>query len=211
VSAACAYLGRLPAYLQQLEMESNGKHVDLAGRRVTCQTAPVIWGQPGTNGQHAFYQALHQGTKLVPAELIGFWQPVEPLGRHHDLLMANMLAPAEALALGRHEDSLAEAGSPAEQIPHRVCEGNHPTTAILLDRLTPENLGKLIAPYEHRVFIEGTIWGIDSFDQWGVELGKILAYNIEPELETGEAPDLSHDSSTTALIRRYRTKLVRAN
>jgi len=174
MSAACAYLGRLPAYLQQLELESNGKHVDLAGRRVTCQTAPVIWGQPGTNGQHAFYQALHQGTKLVLAELIGFWQPVEPLGRHHDLLMANMFAPAEALAFGRHEDSLAEAGSPAEQIPHRVCEGNHPTTAILLDGLTPENSASRSLSSStglHR----GRHLGDRLLRPVGVELGKILA------------------------------------
>ena len=153
---------------------------------------------------------MHQGTKLVPAELIGFWQPVEPLGRHHDLLMANMFAPAEALAFGRHEDSLGEAGSPAEQIPHRVCEGNHPTTAILLDGLTPENLGKLIALYEHRVFIEGSICGIDPFDQWGWSWARSWRQH-RAGTETGEAPDLSHDSSTTALIRRYRTKQGRAN
>ena len=205
------YLARLPAYLQQLEMESNGKHVDLAGRRVDCQTAPVIWGQPGTNGQHAFYQALHQGTKLVPAELIGFWEPVQPLGHHHDLLMSNMFAQAEALAFGRDEAALADAGSPPAQIPHRVCEGNRPTTTIVLDRLSPENLGKLIALYEHRVFTEGVIWGIDSFDQWGVELGKILATNIEPEIQAGQPPELNHDSSTNSLIRRYRAKRGQAS
>ncbi len=204
------YLARLPAYLQQLEMESNGKHVDLAGNRVDRQTAPIVWGQSGTNGQHAFYQLLHQGTKLVPAELIGFWQPVAALGHHHDLLMSNMFAQAEALAFGRDETALAAAGSPAEQIPHRVCEGNRPSTCILLERLTPGNLGKLIALYEHRVFTEGTIWGIDSFDQWGVELGKILANTIEPEVQTDQVPDLGHDSSTDALIRHYRTHHGRA-
>ncbi len=200
------YLWRLPAYLQQLEMESNGKHVGLTGHQVDCQTAPIIWGQSGTNGQHAFYQLLHQGTKLVPAELIGFTEPVEGLGHHHDVLMSNMFAQAEALAFGRDEATLAAAGSPPKQIPHRVCVGNHPTTTILADRLTPENLGKIVALYEHRVFTEGTIWGIDSFDQWGVELGKVLADRIEPELEADGAPDLSHDSSTNALIRRYRAK-----
>ena len=204
------YLAKLPAYLQQLEMESNGKHVDLAGHTVACQTAPIIWGQSGTNGQHAFYQLLHQGTRLVPAELIGFWQPVEALEHHHDLLMSNMFAQAEALAFGRDAAALAETGSPPDQIPHRVCEGNRPTTCIVLQRLTPENLGKLIALYEHRVFTEGTIWGIDSFDQWGVELGKLLANNIEPEVQTEPPPDLGHDSSTNALIRRYRTERGRA-
>ncbi|MGH9291958.1 MAG: glucose-6-phosphate isomerase [Acidimicrobiales bacterium] len=204
------YLDRLPAYLQQLEMESNGKHVDLAGRPVDVQTAPVIWGQPGTNGPHAFYQALHQGTRLVPAELIGFWQPVEPLGHHHDLLMSNLFAQAEALAFGRDEATLAEAGCPPEQIPHRVCEGNRPTTTIVFDRLSPEALGKLIAVYEHRVFTEGTVWGIDSFDQWGVELGKLLASRIEPEVQADSSPQLDHDSSTNALINRYRAERGRA-
>jgi glucose-6-phosphate isomerase len=205
------YLARLPAYLQQLEMESNGKHVDLAGRRVHWQTAPIIWGQPGTNGQHAFYQALHQGTKLVPAELIGFWEPVEDLGDHHDLLMANMFAQAEGLAFGRGEEALRKAGSPPAQIPHRVTEGNRPTTLIVAERLTPANLGKLIALYEHRVFTEGVIWGIDSFDQWGVELGKILAKTIEGELMSDAAPSLDHDSSTAALIRRHRAARARAS
>ena len=198
------YLAQFPAYLQQLEMESNGKHVDLAGARVECQTAPVVWGQPGTNGQHAFYQALHQGTKLVPCEMIGFWQPVEDLGEHHDLLTANLFAQAEALAFGRDERQLAAAGSPPAQIPHRVCEGNRPTTMIMLERLTPAAVGALVALYEHRVFTEGVIWGIDSFDQWGVELGKILAKTIEGELLQQDAPALAHDSSTSALIRRYR-------
>ncbi len=198
------YLAAFPAYLQQLEMESNGKHVDLAGRRVGCDTAPVVWGQPGTNGQHAFYQALHQGTRLVPCEMIGFVHPVEELGDHHDVLMANLFAQAEALAFGRDAGALAAAGVPAAQIPHRVAEGNRPTTMILLERLTPRSLGTLVALYEHRVFTEGVIWGIDSFDQWGVELGKILAKTIEGELESPAAPELAHDSSTSALIRRYR-------
>ena len=198
------YLARLPAYLQQLEMESNGKRVDLDGRPVDWQTSPVVWGEPGTNGQHAFYQALHQGTKLVPAELIGFWNPVEDLGTHHDLLMANMFAQSEALAFGRDEAALERAGVAPAQIPYRVCPGNKPSTLILLDRLTPENLGKLIALYEHRVFTEGTVWGIDSFDQWGVEVGKILARTIESELQSDTPASLHHDSSTAALIRRYR-------
>ncbi len=204
------YLWRLPAYLQQLEMESNGKRVDMAGRPVDYPTAPIIWGQPGTNGQHAFYQLLHQGTRLVPADLIGFWNPVEARGQshdlehHHDLLMANMFAQAEALAFGLDGPSLARTGIPAWQVPHRVCPGNRPTTSILLDRLTPESLGKLIALYEHKVFTEGALWGIDSFDQWGVELGKILADDIEPELESGARAEPAHDSSTNVLIRRYR-------
>jgi glucose-6-phosphate isomerase len=198
------YLALLPAYLQQLEMESNGKQVTLAGQRVSWQTAPVVWGQPGTNGQHAFYQALHQGTKLVPAELIGFTQPVEELGNHHDLLMANLFAQAEALAFGRGEDALRRAGVPDDQIPHRVCEGNRPSTVILAGRLTPAAFGALIALYEHRVFTEGVIWGIDSFDQWGVELGKILAATIEGELQSPQPPTAAHDSSTATLIRRYR-------
>jgi glucose-6-phosphate isomerase len=205
-----AYLARLPAYLQQLEMESNGKHVDLTGRRVETQTGPIIWGQSGTNGQHAFYQLLHQGTRLVPVEFIGFTEPVEDLGRHHDLLMSNMFAQAEALAFGRDEAALAAAGTPPEEIAPRVCEGNRPTTSIVLDRLTPGTLGTLIGLYEHRVFTEGAVWGIDSFDQWGVELGKVLADTIEPELEAERAPELAHDSSTSALIRRYRAKRGRA-
>ncbi|MGH9129535.1 MAG: glucose-6-phosphate isomerase [Acidimicrobiales bacterium] len=196
------YLWRLPAYLQQLEMESNGKHVDLAGQPLRCPTGPVIWGASGTNGQHAFYQLLHQGTRLVPVELIGFLRPVEELGHHHDELMANMFAQAEGLAFGRTQEELAAAGAPAWQVPYRVCEGNRPTTTILAHRLTPGSLGALIALYEHKVFTQGAIWGIDSFDQWGVELGKILAERIAPELE-GEGEG-DHDSSTTSLIRRYR-------
>ncbi|MGH9071376.1 MAG: glucose-6-phosphate isomerase [Acidimicrobiales bacterium] len=198
------YLARLPAYLQQLEMESNGKHVDSEGRPLGCDTGPVIWGAAGTNGQHAFYQLLHQGTRLVPVEFIGFFRPVEALGNHHDTLMANMFAQAEGLAFGRSAAELAEAGVPEWQVPYRVCEGNRPTTSILLDQLTPESLGKLIALYEHKVFTQGAIWGIDSFDQWGVELGKILADKIAPELQSPTG-DLRHDSSTNALIRAYRS------
>jgi glucose-6-phosphate isomerase len=200
------YLWRFSAYLQQLEMESNGKHVDLMGRRVNYQTAPIIWGQPGTNGQHAFYQLIHQGTKLIPCDFIGFCEPLNPVGRHHDLLMANMLAQSEALAFGRSEEELRADGVPAWQVPFRVCEGNRPTTTILIDRLTPESLGKLVALYEHKAFTEGTIWAIDSFDQWGVELGKILADKIIPELESAAEPALDHDSSTNALISRYRQR-----
>lgn len=195
------YLWRLPAYLQQLEMESNGKHVDLQGRPVGCPTGPVIWGAAGTNGQHAFYQLLHQGTRLVPVELIGFVHPVEALGDHHDQLMANMFAQAEGLAFGRNEAELAAAGVAEWQIPHRTCEGNRPTTTILAERLTPRSLGILIALYEHKVFTQGAVWEIDSFDQWGVELGKILADAIAGELRAGA---LCHDSSTNALIERYR-------
>jgi glucose-6-phosphate isomerase len=198
------YLWRLPAYLQQLEMESNGKHCDLVGTPVDYQTAPIIWGQPGTNGQHAFYQLIHQGTRLIPCDFIGFCQALNPLGRHHDLLTANLLAQTEGLAFGRSAEELRKAGSPEWQIPYRVCEGNRPTTSILLDRLTPESLGKLIALYEHKTFTEGAIWRIDSFDQWGVELGKILADRIIAELESEAEPELSHDSSTNQLIRRYR-------
>jgi glucose-6-phosphate isomerase len=200
------YLWRFSAYLQQLEMESNGKHVDLMGRRVDYQTAPIIWGQPGTNGQHAFYQLIHQGTKLIPCDFIGFCEPLNPVGRHHDLLMANMLAQSEALAFGRSAEELRADGVPAWQVPFRVCEGNRPTTTILIDRLTPESLGKLVALYEHKAFTEGTIWAIDSFDQWGVELGKILADKIIPELESAPEPALDHDSSTNALISRYRQR-----
>jgi glucose-6-phosphate isomerase len=199
------YLEHLPAYLQQLEMESNGKHVTLTGQRVDYQTGQIIWGQPGTNGQHAFYQLLHQGTKLVPADLIGVVQPLSKLTDQHDLLLANVFAQAEALAFGRSEDELRQAGAPEEQIPHRVCEGNRPTTTVLLDQLSPRRLGSLIALYEHKVFTEGVIWGIDSFDQWGVELGKILATTIIEELTANEPPTLSHDSSTNELIRRYRS------
>jgi glucose-6-phosphate isomerase len=200
------YLAHLPAYLQQLEMESNGKHVTLSGQRVDYQTGQIIWGQPGTNGQHAFYQLLHQGTKLVPGEFIGIVAPMSPLHHHHDLLLANVFAQTEALAFGRSEQELRQSasGSAEEQIPHRVCEGNRPTTTLLLDRLTPRSLGTLIALYEHKVFTEGVIWDIDSFDQWGVELGKILADTVSDELTAEQAPTLRHDSSTNELIRRYR-------
>ena len=198
------YLGRLPAYLQQLDMESDGKHVDLEGRPVNYQTGPIIWGQPGTNGQHAFYQLIHQGTKLIPCDFIGFCQALNPLGPHHDLLMANFFAQTEALAFGKTAVEVAAEGVPAFQVPHRTFEGNRPTNTILADRLTPETLGKLIALYEHKVFVQGTIWDIDSFDQWGVELGKVLANRIIPELQSAGEPRLAHDSSTNTLIRRYR-------
>ncbi|HVU65879.1 MAG TPA: glucose-6-phosphate isomerase, partial [Ktedonobacteraceae bacterium] len=204
------YLNRLSAYFQQLDMESDGKHVDLEGRQVNYQTGPIIWGQPGTNGQHAFYQLIHQGTKLIPCDFIGFNQTLNPIGDHHDLLMANLFAQTEALAFGKTAEEVAADGVPAFQVPHRTFEGNHPTNTILLDRLTPEALGKLIALYEHKVFVQGTIWNINSFDQWGVELGKVLAQRIIPELESGAAPALKHDSSTNALIRRYRQARGRA-
>jgi glucose-6-phosphate isomerase len=204
------YLNRLSMYLQQLDMESDGKHVDLEGRRVDYQTGPIIWGQPGTNGQHAFYQLIHQGTKLIPCDFIGFCQTLNPLGAHHDLLMANLFAQTEALAFGKTAEEVAADGVPAFQVPHRTFEGNRPTNTILLDRLTPAALGKLIALYEHKVFVQGTIWHINSFDQWGVELGKVLAQRIIPELESSSAPDLKHDSSTNTLIRRYRQALGRA-
>jgi glucose-6-phosphate isomerase len=200
------YLERFTAYLQQLDMESDGKHVDLEGRHVEWQTGPIVWGQPGTNGQHAFYQLMHQGTKIVPCDFIGFCQPLNPLGRHHDLLMANLFAQTEALAFGRTAEEVEAEGGPAEQVPHRVTEGNRPTNTILAERLTPGSLGALVALYEHKVFTQGTIWGIDSFDQWGVELGKVLANRIIPELESESEPELSHDSSTNALIRRYRER-----
>jgi glucose-6-phosphate isomerase len=198
------YLGYLPAYLQQLDMESNGKHVDLEGRPVNYQTGPIIWGQPGTNGQHAFYQLIHQGTKLIPCDFIGFCQALNPLGRHHDLLMANFFAQTEALAFGKTAEEVAADGVPAFQVPHRTFEGNRPTNTILTERLTPEMLGKIIALYEHKVFVQGTVWNINSFDQWGVELGKVLANRIIPELESSGEPELGHDSSTNTLIRRYR-------
>jgi glucose-6-phosphate isomerase len=197
-------LRTFPAYLQQLEMESNGKRVLLDGSAVPYATAPVVWGQPGTNGQHAFFQLLHQGTDLVPADLIGFLRSRNPLGDHHDLLMANLFAQAEALAFGRHPDQLRDAGVPEAQIPHRVTPGNRPTTLLLADELTPSTLGALIALYEHKVFVQGVIWGIDSFDQWGVELGKILADAIVPEVQSDDVPQLAHDASTNAAIRRYR-------
>ncbi|HZR42008.1 MAG TPA: glucose-6-phosphate isomerase [Ktedonobacteraceae bacterium] len=198
------YLGHLPAYLQQLDMESDGKHVDLEGRTVNYQTGPIIWGQPGTNGQHAFYQLIHQGTKLIPCDFIGFYHSLNPLGRHHDLLMANFFAQTEALAFGKTAQEVAADGVAAFQVPHRTFEGNRPTNTILTDRLTPETLGRLIALYEHKVFVQGTIWNINSFDQWGVELGKVLANRIIPELENPVEPELKHDSSTNTLIRRYR-------
>ncbi len=198
------YLGRFPSYLQQLDMESNGKHVDLAGRRVDYQTGPIVWGQPGTNGQHAYYQLLHQGTKLVPCDFIGFVQALTPLGDHQDLLMANLFAQTEALAFGKTADEVAAEGVPAVQVPHRTFEGNRPTNTILALRLTPAILGSLVALYEHKIFVLGTIWNINSFDQWGVELGKALAVRIIGELRAKEEPELRHDSSTNVLLRRYR-------
>lgn len=199
-------LARLPAYLQQLQMESNGKHVDFDGHDVGYQTGPIIWGEPGTDGQHSFYQLLHQGTKLVPCDMIGFCQPLSALAGQHDLLMANLFAQAEALAFGKTADELKTEGSPGFQTPFRVTEGNRPTNVILADRLDPAALGRLIALYEHSVFTQGAIWAIDSFDQWGVELGKVLASRIVPELDRGAEPKLSHDTSTNALIQRYRRR-----
>jgi glucose-6-phosphate isomerase len=199
------YLKRFPAYLQQLTMESNGKHVTLDGRHVDYQTGAVYWGEPGTNGQHSFYQLLHQGTKLIPVDLIGFGQPLNPLRDHHDLLMSNVFAQAEALAFGKTAEEVRAEGTAEEVVPHRVMEGNRPTNVILAEKLTPHVLGTLVALYEHSVFTQGTVWGIDSFDQWGVELGKALAKRIEPELTSETEPDLTHDSSTNALIRRYRS------
>jgi glucose-6-phosphate isomerase len=198
------YLKRFPAYLQQLTMESNGKHVTLDGTRVEYQTGPIFWGEPGTNGQHSFYQLIHQGTKLIPCDFIGFFQTLNPLGDHHDLLMSNVFAQAEALAFGKTPEEVRAEGTPDRLVPHRTFEGNRPSNVILAERLTPETLGKLVALYEHSVFTQGTIWQIDSFDQWGVELGKILAQRIIPELEAAEDPSLKHDRSTNALIRRYR-------
>jgi glucose-6-phosphate isomerase len=198
------YLKRFPAYLQQLTMESNGKHVTLDGTRVEYQTGPIFWGEPGTNGQHSFYQLIHQGTKLIPCDFIGFCQALNPLGDHHDLLMSNVFAQAEALAFGKTPEEVRAEGTPDWLVPHRTFEGNRPSNVILAERLAPETLGKLVALYEHSVFTQGTIWQIDSFDQWGVELGKVLANRIIPELEAAEEPSLKHDSSTNALIRRYR-------
>lgn len=198
------YLKRFPAYLQQLTMESNGKHVTLDGEPVDVPTGPVYWGEPGTNGQHSFYQLIHQGTRLVPCDFIGFCQPLNPLGRHHDLLLANLLAQTEALDFGRTAEQVAAEGTPSWLVPHRVCDGNRPTNTLLAERLTPEALGTLVALYEHSVFTQGVIWHIDSFDQWRVELGKLLAQRIIPELEDTGVPTLGHDSSTNALIRRYR-------
>ena len=201
-----APLARFPAYLQQLQMESNGKRVDLNGKHVTWQTGPIIWGEPGTDGQHSFYQLIHQGTKLIPCDLIGFCESLSPLSRQHDLLMANLFAQAEALAFGKTAEELTAEGSPAFQTPFRVTEGNRPTNVILADRLDPATLGSLVALYEHSVFTQGAVWGIDSFDQWGVELGKALAGRIIPELAAKGEPKLGHDGSTNALIRRYRSR-----
>jgi len=198
------YLKRFPAYLQQLTMESNGKHVMLDGTEVTRQTSPIYWGEPGTNGQHSFYQLIHQGTRLIPCDFIAFAKPLNPLGRHHDILMANVFAQTEALAFGKTLDEVKAEGTPDWLAPHRVFEGNRPSNTILAERLTPETLGKLVALYEHYVFTQGVIWNINSFDQWGVELGKVLAQRIIPELESEAEPSLGHDSSTNSLIRRYR-------
>jgi glucose-6-phosphate isomerase len=200
------YLKRFPAYLQQLTMESNGKSVTLDGARVNYETGPIYWGEPGTNGQHSFYQLIHQGTRLIPCDFIGFCQTLNPLGRHHDVLMANLFAQTEALAFGKTAAEVKADGAPDWLVPHRTFEGNRPTNTILAEQLTPETLGKLIALYEHSVFTQGTIWQIDSFDQWGVELGKVLANRIIPELESADEPQLNHDSSTNTLIRRYRER-----
>src|SRR5215813_5911638 len=198
------YLKRFPAYLQQLTMESNGKHVTLDGHKVTYDTGPINWGEPGTNGQHSFYQLIHQGTRLIPCDFIAFDKTLNPLGRHHDMLLANVFAQAEALAFGKTRDEVKAEGTADALVPHRVFEGNRPSNLILGDKLTPETLGKLVALYEHSVFTQGVIWNIDSFDQWGVELGKVLAQRIIPELESAIEPTLGHDSSTNTLIRRYR-------
>jgi glucose-6-phosphate isomerase len=198
------YLKRFPAYLQQLTMESNGKHVMVDGTAVVYPTGPIYWGEPGTNGQHSFYQLIHQGTRLIPCDFIAFAQPLNPLGRHHDLLLANVFAQTEALAFGKTSEQVKAEGTPDWLVPHRVFEGNRPTNTILAEKLTPETLGKLVALYEHSVFTQGAIWNIDSFDQWGVELGKVLAQRIVPELESKVEPSLEHDSSTNNLIRHYR-------
>jgi glucose-6-phosphate isomerase len=198
------YLKRFPAYLQQLTMESNGKHVTLAGKEVDYNTGPIYWGEPGTNGQHSFYQLIHQGTRLIPCDFIGFYKTLNPLGEHHTLLMSNVFAQTEALAFGKTPEQVKAEGTPDWLVPHRVFEGNRPSNVILADKLTPETLGKLVALYEHSVFTQGTIWSIDSFDQWGVELGKVLAQRIIPELQAAGEPNLAHDSSTNNLIRRYR-------
>jgi glucose-6-phosphate isomerase len=199
------YLKRFPAYLQQLTMESNGKHVTLDGTGVEYQTGPIYWGEPGTNGQHSFYQLIHQGTRLVPCDFIAFAQPLNSIGRHHDILIANVFAQAEALAFGKTTQEVEADGTPPWLAPHRIFDGNRPSNTILLDRLTPATLGKLVALYEHSVFTQGAIWKIDSFDQWGVELGKVLAQRIVPELESSKEENLKHDSSTNALIRQYRS------
>ncbi|MGH7533785.1 MAG: glucose-6-phosphate isomerase, partial [Gemmatimonadales bacterium] len=197
------YLKRFPAYLQQLTMESNGKHVGLDGSRVPYQTSPIVWGEPGTNGQHSFYQLIHQGTKLIPCDFIAFSRSLNPLDGHHDLLMANVFAQTEALAFGKTADEVRAEGTPEALVPHRVFEGGRPTSTILAECLTPRTLGALVAVYEHSVFTQGVIWGIDSFDQWGVELGKALAQRIGGELAKGSPAAGAHDSSTTSLMRRY--------
>jgi len=198
------YLKRFPAYLQQLTMESNGKHVTLTGATVKYETGPIYWGEPGTNGQHSFYQLIHQGTRVIPCDFIAFGKTLNPLGRHHDMLVANVCAQSEALAFGKTPKQVKAEGTPDWLVPHRVFEGNRPSNTILMEKLTPEALGKLVALYEHSVFTQGTVWQIDSFDQWGVELGKVLAQRIIPELESTTEPELKHDSSTNAVIRRYR-------
>jgi glucose-6-phosphate isomerase len=198
------YLKRFPAYLQQLTMESNGKYVTLDGDRASYETGPIYWGEPGTNGQHSFYQLIHQGTRLIPCDFIAFGKSLNVLGRHHDLLLANVFAQAEALAFGKTPDEVRAEGTPDWLVPHRVFEGNRPSSVLLAERLTPAMLGKLVALYEHAVFTQGVVWNIDSFDQWGVELGKVLAQRIVPELESQADPKLDHDSSTNSLIRRYR-------
>jgi glucose-6-phosphate isomerase len=198
------YLKRFPAYLQQLTMESNGKHVTLEGNRVDYDTGPVYWGEPGTNGQHSFYQLIHQGTRLIPCDFIAFAESLNPIGRHHDILLANVFAQAEALAFGKTAEEVKAEGTPDWLVPHRLFEGDRPSNVIMLDRLTPQALGKLVALYEHSVFTQGAIWNIDCFDQWGVELGKALAQRIIPQLESATEPALEHDSSTNNLIRRYR-------
>ena len=203
------YLKRFPAYLQQLTMESNGKHVTLEGKRVDYDTSPIYWGEPGTNGQHSFYQLIHQGTRLIPCDFIAFHEPLNPLGRHHDMLLANVLAQAEALAFGKTAEEVRAEGVPERLVPHKTFEGNRPSNILLLDKLTPTALGRLVALYEHSVFAQGAIWGIDSFDQWGVELGKVLAQRIIPELEAEKDPALKHDSSTNALIGRCRNRRKR--
>jgi glucose-6-phosphate isomerase len=204
------YLRRFPAYLQQLTMESNGKHVTLDGGRVVCDTGPIYWGEPGTNGQHSFYQLIHQGTRLIPCDFIAFAQALNPLGRHHDILLANVFAQSEALAFGKTSEQVKAEGTPEWLVPHRVFEGNRPSNTILAERLTPETLGTLVALYEHSVFTQGVIWQIDSFDQWGVELGKVLAQRIISEVASTSAPKLGHDSSTNTLIRRVRALKARA-
>jgi glucose-6-phosphate isomerase len=198
------YLKRFPAYLQQLTMESNGKHVTLAGKEVNYNTGAIYWGEPGTNGQHSFYQLIHQGTRLIPCDFIGFAKSLNPLGRHHDMLLANVFAQSEALAFGKTLEQVKAEGTPDWLAPHRVFEGNRPSNTILAEELTPNILGKLVALYEHAVFTQGVVWQINSFDQWGVELGKVLAQRIIPELESKQEPALNHDSSTNSLIRRYR-------